>query len=590
MTLATQRRLDELNVMVAGQGGDGSLTVVSLLGAVLGRRGLHLYTARAVASRAKGGHAAAFLRASSVRRGCLGDGVDLLVAFDDEAIERGSSRLTREAIVLFDASAGPVPAGHIPPGVRILALPLARIAVRDHRRDLLKNSLAFGLVSRIVGLPDADARAVVAERFRRLGAEATEANVRALEAGFELAAGQGFEAGAGPWVLEPARVAEQILISGNEALAFGFMAAGGRFFAGYPITPATEILTFLSAHLPAVGGIAIQAEDELAAVNLALGAALTGTRVMTASSGPGIALMQEGVSHAGAAEIPLVVVDCQRAGPSTGMPTKPEQSDLSMLAGGAPGDIPRIVLAPADAADCFTLGAAAVGLAQRLQGPVYVALDQALGQDSATVEPFDPATVRVEPGARLDGDDVAALDAVARYRLTADGISPWAPFGTPGAMSLVTGNEHTEWGLVTTAPAIRTAMSDKRLRKLAALRADLPVGRLLGSPGAPVGLLGVGMTAGVIAEAVERLEAAGRPVTGLVPRTIWPVPDETLAFVAGHERVYVVEHNADGQLARILAAAGAAPARLRGIRRYDGTPFRPGELVERVLAAEEGLP
>ncbi len=587
MTLATTRLVDDLGVLVAGQGGDGSLTVVNLLGTLLGRRGFHTYTAREVASRTKGGHAAALMRATSVARGCLGDRVDLLVAFDEEAVERAGHRLADDGIAVFDSSAGARPDGSLPVGATVLEVPLARIAVRSHRRDLFKNSVAFGLVARIVGVSDDEAAGILRERFRRLGDAAVRSNLRALETGFEVAELHGFGQGAGPWRLAPVERTERILITGNEAISLGFLAAGGRFFAGYPITPATEILTWLQAHLPAFGGLAVQAEDELSAVNLAIGAAMTGTRAMTASSGPGIALMQEGVSHAGSAEIPLVIVDCQRSGPSTGMPTKPEQGDLAMLAHGSTGDFPRVVLSPGDAADCFSLAIDATNLAQELQGPVYIALDQALGQDSATSEPFDLAVVTTTSGKRLSAHDVEGLRELRRYVLTDDGVSPWAPPGTPGGMTLVTGNEHNEWGLVSTAPGNRVTMMDKRMRKLDTVRDRLPGGRAWGEPAAAIGLLGVGMTTGVIGEAAQRLAAAGVPVACLQPRTVWPVPEETLEFIRARERVYVVEHNAEGQLAQLLAASGAPRERLRSILKYDGTPLRPGELVGRILAAEE---
>ena len=587
MTLATTRLVDDLGVLVAGQGGDGSLTVVSLLGTLLGRRGFHTYTAREVASRTKGGHAAALMRASSVARGCLGDRVDLIVAFDEEAIQRTGHRLADDGIVVFDSSAGPRPAGFLPASATVLEVPLARIAVHSHRRDLFKNSVAFGLVARIVGLSDDEAVGMLRERFRRLGDGAIRSNLRALETGFEVAEQHGYASGSGPWRLAPVERAERLLITGNEAIALGFLAAGGRFFAGYPITPATEILTWLQSHLPAFGGLAVQAEDELSAVNLAIGAAMTGARSMTASSGPGIALMQEGISHAGAAEIPLVIVDCQRSGPSTGMPTRPEQGDIGMLAHGSTGDFPRVVLAPGDATDCFSLAIAATNLAQEFQGPVYIALDQALGQDSATSEPFDLATATTTIGKRLSAAEVEGLSELRRYVVTDDGISPWAAPGTPGGMSLMTGNEHNEWGLVSAAPANRVRMMDKRGRKLDAIRDRLPAGREWGDPAAPIGLLGVGMTTGVISEAAERLAVAGVPVACLQPRTVWPVPEQTVEFIRSHARVYVVEHNAEGQMAQLLAAAGAPREALRSVLKYDGTPFRPGELVSRILAEEE---
>jgi 2-oxoglutarate ferredoxin oxidoreductase subunit alpha len=589
MTTRVTSTVTDLNAMVAGQGGDGSLTVITLLGNLLGRRGFHLYTAREVASRIKGGHAAALLRGTTVRRNCMGDHIDLFMAFDAEAIELAGHRVAADGIVVYDSSAGEIESRHLAESVTVYQVPFARLAVRDLRRDLFKNSFGFGLITRILSVDDDEAAEMLQARFARRPA-LVEPNLRALRVGFAYADEHGLTPGNGPRHLTTVEPTDRILISGNHALGLGFLAAGGRFFAGYPITPATEILEFLQQHLPTFGGVVIQAEDELAAVNMALGAALTGTRSMVATSGPGIALMQEGVSHAGSAEIPLVVVDCQRSGPSTGMPTKPEQSDIGMLIHGGNGDFPRIVLAPGDPDDCFALAVAATGLARRIQSPVYLMLDQAVAQDSATVAPPDVAAVTVEPGKVLDAAAVATGAEYRRYAVTDDGVSPWAVPGTPAGMNLVTGNERDEWGRVSTNPGNRVAMADKRARKIDTVVGDLPTGHRFGNPLAPIGVLGVGMQSGVMREAVEQLHVAGVEVAGYQPRTVWPVLDETLDFVAGMDRVYVVEHNHEGQLTQLIASAGASMAGLMRILKYDGIPFRPGELAARILGAEERAP
>lgn len=581
------RVLDDLNVMVAGQGGDGSLTLVNLLGDLLGRRGLHLYQARSVASRIKGSHAAASLRASVVPRGCLGDRLDLLVAFDEEAVAQGGPRLAERAYVVYDASDGPAPREAIPERATVLEVPFGRLAVKDLRRDLYKNGLAFGVAARLLGVGDGEAEATLRRSLSRLPPPLVEANVLALERGFAYAEELGVAGAGAPWAVPEGGADGRLLLSGNEAVALAFLVAGGRFFAGYPITPASEILEWLSARLPEFGGIAVQAEDELSAVNMALGAAMAGVRAMTASSGPGIALMQEGVSHLGSAEIGLVVVDCQRAGPSTGMPTKPEQSDLGMLICGAPGDFPRVVLAPGSPRDAFELTVRAVNLAERFQGPVYLALDQAVAQDAATIERLDLRSVRVDRGKLLTEAKLAELDEYRRYALAPDGISPWAPVGTPGGSHLVTGNERDEWGLVSTQPENRSRMVEKRARKLEAIEPDLPRGLRFGDAAAEVGLLAFGMHAAVAGEAAERLAALGLPVRGLQPLTLWPVLEDVSELASACRRVYVVEQNATGQYARVLAGAGIPAGRLRSVLRYDGVPFRPGELAARI-AGEEG--
>jgi 2-oxoglutarate ferredoxin oxidoreductase subunit alpha len=577
MTMTVGAKLADLTVMVAGQGGDGSLTVINHLSRVLGHRGF-------VASRIKGGHAAGVMRASIKPRRNLGDEVDLLVAFDAEAIEKGGHRVSGDGVVIFDSSLGPPPQGYLHESVEVLSIPFGRLAVRDLRRDLFKNSVAFGVACRVFGIHDDEIEANLREGLARFPDRIIDANVGALRVGLAYADDAGLINRT--WELDAQDKSPHVLISGNEALGFGFLSAGGRFYAGYPITPATDVLDFLNRWMGTFGGISIQAEDELASINMALGAAMAGVRSMTATSGPGIALMQEAIGQAGSAEIPVVIVNSQRSGPSTGMPTKPEQSDIGMMTMGGNGDFPRIVLAPSDPADAFEIGVAATNLAQKLQGPVYVALDQAVAQNSVTVKPFPIDAVTIDQGERLDAEQVAALDEFRRYVVTDSGLSPWAPPGTPGGMSLVTGNEHSEWGLVSTEPENRRRQMAKRARKLELLRPELPAAKRSGDPDASIQILGVGMEYGPVTEAAERLAGDGRPVSVMVPRTIWPVPDETIEFINSAERTYVVEHSGNGQLAAILRSAGCEGGRIESVLRSDGLPFTAGEIAGIVRAGE----
>jgi 2-oxoglutarate ferredoxin oxidoreductase subunit alpha len=582
-----RRPVSDLTMMVAGQGGDGSLTLTKHLAGLFGMRGFHLYQSRNVASRIKGGHAAAHMRASIESRGCLGDTIDLLVAFDDEAIEHGAGLLSDRAFVIHDDSDGPAAMELLPGGVTVLEVPFGRLAVRDLRRDLFKNSLALGVATRVVGFSDQSSEMALRRSLGNLTDALVDANVKALQRGFEYADERGLAEGEGPWDLASAEPVDRLLVTGNEATAFGFLAAGGRFYAGYPITPATEILEWLERRLPEFGGVVVQAEDELAAINMVIGAALTGTRAMTATSGPGISLMQEGISHMGAAEVGAVVVDSQRSGPSTGMPTKPEQSDIGMLVYGGNGDFPRIVLAPADPGDAFVLSAFASDLAERFQGPVIIALDQMTSQDSRTVDQFEFEKVQIDHGKTLGESELATIGEYRRYLITHDGVSPVAHPGTFGGQNLTTGNEHDEWGKVSTEPSNRRRMIDKRAQKMETVRSELPKGKRFGNSGSEVGLLGFGMETGVMHEAAERLELAGRPVSGMSIRTLWPILDDTMEFIESCSRVYVVEHNATAQLAKLLLASGAAAGRIRSVIAYDGIPFGPTALVERIVEWEE---
>jgi len=577
---------DDLTVMVAGQGGDGSLTIIALLSRALLQRGYYIYRTSNIASRIKGGHAAALMRASIKPRSNLGDHIDILIAFDTEAVQKASMRLAPNSVVIFDSSREAMPPALVPETALVIPIPFSRLAVRDLRRDLFKNSLGFGLLGRIIGLNDEEVESCLRNHFKQLSSAQLEPNIKALREGQAFADNAGIS-GSNSVLTLPSRETdnERVFISGNHAAAMGFMAAGGRFFAGYPITPATDVMNFLVRNLPAVGGAVMQAEDELASINLVIGAALTGVRAMTASSGPGIALMLESIGHCGSAEIPVVIIDCQRAGPSTGMPTKPEQSDINMLTRGGNGDYPHIVLAPGDPEECFYGSVLATNLAQRAQCPVILALD-AVCHDNFTVPRFDLDRASIDQGKRVTQSDVAQMEEYRRYEITEDGISPWAVPGTRDAMNLVTGNERNEWGRVTTEPDMRVRMVDKRSRKIETVRPLLPKAVEWGDSNSPVGIIGVGILGGAIAEAAEHMAEQEYHFHCHRPRTLWPVLEDTIDFVNSHERVYVVEQSEGAQLAGLLKSEGARSDKIVSILKYDGLQFSTSELVEAIVEQE----
>ena len=579
--------LEDLNVIVSGQGGDGSLTVVNLLASVLRQNGMSVYTERDVLSRIKGGITAATLRAFTGERYTIGNHIDLLVAFDIDAVAKNLRQLNENSIVLYDNSGGALPAGVLPDSIRAFGAPLSRQAVKTFRRDIYKNSISFGLIGRILGLPDDTMRVSFESRFKRMGQQILKYNLAALTVGLTLADELGYVAGKGLYRIQEVEPKPHMLITGNEAMAFGFLVAGGRFFAGYPITPSTDVMDWLIKWSPKYGGVVRQAEDELSAINMAIGSALTGTRTMVATCGPGLSLMQEGIGQLGMGEIPMVIVDAQRGGPSTGMPTKPEQSDLNLLVFGGHGDFPRIVLSPGNPEDCFYLTIDACNLAQRYQCPVFMASDQALSQNTATIDPLDLDKVVVDQGKRVGPEQLADLDTYKRYLFTEDGVSPYTIPGTPDGMSLVTGNEHDEYGLVSTDPVNRVRMVDKRQQKMESMLAELPRAGRFGDQSSKVGIVGIGMVFGVILEAMDSLADRGIDTQYFQPRTLWPMLDETIDFVNSCDVVYVVDLNAGAQLAGLLLREGADRSRIRNILHYDGTPIRSDEVVEFIVQDQQ---
>ncbi len=567
------KRLADISVMIGGQGGDGTLTVSDLLGRYFRKLGLYVYTSRNVLSRIRGGHADASIRASCQPILSIKPDVDILMAFDEQAIEIGRSELGPEGIVLYDStgSAADVPKAY--------GFPFATLVGGQVGQPIYKNTAAYGALSVLLGFDPVMTRQVIEERFTRRGEEALAKNLKALDIGRQAALS--VPGLADRWHVEAGDAHDQILTIGNQAVALGFVVGGGRFFAGYPITPATEVMEYLQRYLPAFQGVVRQAEDELAAINMIIGAAYAGARVMTSTSGPGLSLMTEGIGHAGAAEIPIVIADCARVGPSTGQPTRHEQSDLAHLANLGHGEFPRFILAPATPLECFQLTVDALNIADKWRVPVILLLDQALCQNTTTSPPYDLEGIHMVRGKRLSGADLEKMAEYKGYAFTADSGSPIAPPGTPGVWSQVTGNEHDEWGHVSVNPVNRLKMMTKRMGKMVAAVPDLPTGKYFGETHAKIGIIGYGSTIGPILEAQERLKTRGIHTRFYQPRTLWPVPGHELdPFLHDVDVAYVVENNYTGQFARLIRET--VPwhhAKLRSILRYDGLSFRSPDIV-----------
>ncbi|HTT72571.1 MAG TPA: 2-oxoacid:acceptor oxidoreductase subunit alpha [Thermoplasmata archaeon] len=568
--------LADLSVMIGGQGGDGTLTVSDLLGRYFRKRGLYVYTSRNVLSRIRGGHADASVRANRDPIAAVKSKVDVLLAFDNEAVEMGRPELAEHAFILYDSTTFKL---DLPNAV---GFPFATLVGGPLGQPIFKNTAAYGALSILFGFDHTMTRQVIEERFKRRSAEALEKNLKALEIGRKVA----LEAPGLPnrFSVVDGDAHDLVLTTGNQAVAMGFAVGGGRFFAGYPITPATEIMEYLQRYLPPLHGVVRQAEDELAAINMVLGASYAGVRAMTSTSGPGLSLMTEGIGQSGTAELPVVVADCQRVGPSTGQPTRHEQSDLSHLANLGHGEYPRFIVAPATPDDAFVLTADALNLADRWRVPVILLLDQALCQNTTTSPRFDLEKVSIDRGKRLTADAVQSLAEYKGYVFTDDGVSPIAPPGTPGVWAQVTGNEHDEWGHVSVNPANRIRQMQKRMEKMTKARDELPPSRFFGAAHAKIGLIGYGSTSGPIREAQELLSARGIATRYLQARTIYPVPTHEIApFLAGVDVAYVVEHNYTGQFARLIReTVPDQHAKLRSILKYDGSSFRAPEIIAEI--------
>jgi 2-oxoglutarate ferredoxin oxidoreductase subunit alpha len=553
-----------------------------------------VHTFRTYPAEIKGGPVMFQLRAGVEPVPSLGDRLDVLLAFNEEAWELHGGMLRPDGVLIYDPGEHDAPEGF---KGTAYGIPLDRMA-RDLNLRKGKNLIALGALAALFGFDFQKLQSTVRDQYGKKRPQFIESNRISLLAGYE-------------WVKEhiedrvPFRLAppdpdreSELVMSGNRAIVAGALAAGCRFFGGYPITPASDILEEMARRLPEAGGAVLQTEDEIAAIASVVGASIAGVKAMTATSGPGFSLMQEMLGLATMAEVPLVVVNSMRAGPSTGMPTKMEQSDLNIALYGGHGEAPRIVLAARSVQDCFYQSMQAFYLSETFQMPVILLTDQSLSHRTATLPMPDPDLVPVVERMRPEAGEV---EDYRRYRLTESGISPMGVPGFDAMPFTATGLEHDEHGAPNYTPEMHTAQLDKRGLKFeraaeALCGLEVPLGCLTyGAPEAEaqVGVLAWGSTAGVVREAVEEMAAEGHAVAALVPAVINPLPAERIVtFAQGLQTVIVPEVNRTGQFAAWVKAHTELP--LVSYSKYGGLPFTPGEIRAKVMeflsAVEETAP
>jgi 2-oxoglutarate/2-oxoacid ferredoxin oxidoreductase subunit alpha len=572
--------VNDIEIMFGGQAGDGSLTTGDLIAGVFKRMGLEVYTYKDFPSRIRGGHTNYVIRAGERTNYGMADFVDGLVAFDLEAVEVHIEEVRPGGFVIFDNTSDQLTDAVKRDDVTWYEVPLAKMAKEDLGLELVRNTISLGVLGALVGMDSEVMKADVAGVYKRKGEKVVDINIRAIEAG-ENYVKEHFGEWPRGYDLKAKPDGDRLIMMGNDAIGYGALVAGCRFMAGYPITPATDVLEWMAKYAPRFGGVAVQAEDELAAINMVIGAAFTGVRSMTATSGPGQALMTEAIGLAGVLEIPIVVIECARAGPSTGMPTKTEQSNLNHLIFSGHGEIPRIVLAPGTVEDSFYLTIAAFNLAEKYQCPVFVLSEQALCQSKATLPKLDLSRVEVDRG-KLVLDPVV-FGEYKRFAFTDDGVSPRVIPGVEGGMHLAAGSEHNDAGVITENAKNRTRMMDKRFRKLDTAKPDLPTPLLHGDPKAEIGIIGYGSNRGPIVESQDRMARNGIATRFLELRTLWPFPeDEVRDFIADAKHVFVVENNYTGQLERLIRYVVGPLERMHRVLKYNGRPFHPGEISDAI--------
>ncbi|MGB3861451.1 MAG: 2-oxoacid:acceptor oxidoreductase subunit alpha, partial [Candidatus Aminicenantaceae bacterium] len=437
--------ISDIQVMIAGHAGDGVLFTGNVLGKILKRQGWEVVTYRDFPSNIRGEATNYTIRASLNKIYSRGDYIDVLMAFDCDSILRHIKSVAENGVILCEGGVSESIRLSPKRGRTFHKFPMRELAKKNFRREIFKNTILLGGLCYVLDLDLKIIEEVLSEVFlERKGKEIVEKNIRALRFGCDEAEKIIKKEERHTLVERPDK--DRLFISGDEAIALGALAAGCRFFAAYPICPATEIWQWILKHIHEFNGLVVQTEDEIAAINMALGAAYSGVRAMTSTSGPGASLMMEGFSLAGMAEIPLVVAHLQRVGPSTGLPTRPEQSDLNQWVFGAHGDFPRIVLSPGTIEECFYFMTDAFNLAEKYQCPVIFLTEQNYGQNFYTVEKFDLSRVAIDRGKLLSQEKLLKIEDYKRYAFTKNGISPRAVPSMVNGVHMVEGNEHDEKG------------------------------------------------------------------------------------------------------------------------------------------------
>ncbi|ABK44257.1 pyruvate flavodoxin/ferredoxin oxidoreductase domain protein [Magnetococcus marinus MC-1] len=564
----------DLIIRVAGEGGEGIISSGDFIAAACARAGLEVYTFKTFPAEIKGGYAMYQVRASSEKLYCQGDTFDVFCAFNGEAYEQNKDKIKPGTAFVYDYPGGDFEPDEIPEGVFAYPIPMSQTA-KEMKSYRSKNMVALGALSELFNISENTLKEVLSDKFGKKGEEVLAFNLEAFDKGKALAKAL---TKADPFrVADPQEPKDVIIMAGNDAVGLGGILGGLEFFSAYPITPATEVAKYVATHLPKCGGDLVQAEDEIASIAQVLGASYAGKKSMTATSGPGLALMSEMLGMAHMSETPCLVVDVQRGGPSTGLPTKHEQSDLFLAIHGGHGDSPRIVLSVEDVKDCISMTVDGLNLAEKYQAPVIVLSDGSLAFSTQTIPRPKPEDFTIINRKTWDGQGT-----YKRYELTEDNISPMAAPGTPNAKHIATGLEHGETGAPNYSPANHELMHRKRFNKQNSVLDFYKNMEVEGVEGeADVGIITWGSTIGVVREAMQRLTAEGLKVKAMYPKLLWPMPVADYdAFGATCKKVIVPEVNFQGQLSHFIRAETSIkpiPYTICG-----GLPFTPEMIVNRV--------
>ena len=569
----------EIQVLIGGTQGDGILATGLYYLQVLSRMGYHVYGKRHYTSRIKGGNSAIIAYGSVDKKGCPKDDMDIVMALDEDTMEIYTEKIRKRGLLLYDEALElKVDLDVIKEReIEIISLPITKV-VKDKGNMIMKNVCSLGFLTRVTDIEPEYVESVIVDAFKDKGEEVVRKNKNVLQGAvdYNFTSLKGVN-----YLIEPVtRKNMGPVVVGNDLIGLGALISGCRFMAAYPITPASEVMQYLSEHLPRYGGKVVQTEDELAAINMIIGSSYAGVRSITSTSGPGISLMMEGLGLAAMAEVPVVVVDAQRKGPSTGLPTKHEQSDVNTLYYGGHGDFPGIILAPATIEDCFYDTVEAFNLAEQYQCPVIIMSDALRSLSYENIQELDFDRVSINRGKLgLEEDLEVGEEMFPRYRDTEDHISTRVLPGTKNGLHHTTGLEHDEYGFPLSPKADHRGLTKKRMEKMAPLEQRKGI-RMYQEKDNRILFLGYGSTFGVLEQGVKKMN---RVVDYGAIKQIKPLPTVQLKKLMEHyDKVVIVENNYSGQLRKIIQSEIGFHHKLDSLGSYNGDGFLIEEIKDKI--------
>jgi 2-oxoglutarate ferredoxin oxidoreductase subunit alpha len=580
-------KVNDFSFLIGGEAGAGISRSGFLLAKACMRGGLIVFGVNDYQSLIRGGHNFYVVRISDGEIYSQPDLVDLLIALNAETVLRHKDELVSGGGIIYDENDIDLKAETLGrKNLKLYAVPLKKIVVDELKEPhnlIMRNTVALGATIAVTDYDFALLEETLRDTFKP---EVAESNIKAARKGYDYIT-QNFKSEFEYRLKKTEKAGKRrIFLSGNEAVGLGALRAGCKFYVSYPMTPTTGLLHFMTSNERNYGMIAMQPEGEVAAINMIAGAAFGGARVMTATSGGGFCLMSEGLGMTGMTETPVVVMVGQRPGPSTGLPTYSGQGDLRFIIHAGQGEFPRVVIAPADIEECFYETMRAFNWAEKYQLPVILLTDKYVVESEVSVEPFDVNRVAIERGS-LIANKYEAKEEYGRYEITETGVSPRAVPSAKGAIVHANSDEHDEYGLTTEDPVITAAMMDKRMRKLSAISKEIEERKIetvkfYGPEEAQATIISWGSTKGPIREAMKLLKSENVAVNYVQILYLYPFPKGKLEKVLDHaKKIIVVEHNKTSQLSSLIRDHNLRRVDHK-ILKYDGRPFNPGDLSERI--------